>query len=106
MWIPFMKDKGGDSMQENKDKIIMPHSALLKDRQELHLSGVTDVDSFDEHCIILLTDLGILEVNGTDIKIEKLNLENGEICASGEFDAFEYVTDKIEKGGMLKKIFR
>ena len=43
-----MKDKGGDSMQENKDKIIMPHSALLKDRQELHLSGVTDVDSFDE----------------------------------------------------------
>ena len=40
----------------NKDKIRLPHNLILKDRGELTLSGVTDVDSFDETTIIAYTD--------------------------------------------------
>ncbi|MBQ4110973.1 MAG: sporulation protein YabP [Clostridia bacterium] len=94
------------AMNDEQKNTKTVQNIILENRRKIAISGVIDVDSFDEHSIILLTDLGILEVNGTDIKIEKLNLENGEISASGEFDAIEYVTDKIEKGGVFKKIFR
>lgn len=94
------------AMSEEQKNTKTVQNIILENRRKIAISGVLDVDSFDEHSIILLTDLGILEVNGADIKIEKLNLENGEISASGEFDNIEYVTDRIEKGGVLKKIFR
>ena len=66
-------------MQENKDKIIMPHSMLLKDRQELHLAGVTDVDSFDETGIVAYTDIGELSIGGENLHITKLSHETGEL---------------------------
>ena len=36
------------------------HNAILENRQRLQLSGVTDVDSFDEDEIRLFTQLGEL----------------------------------------------
>ena len=86
-------------MNESKDKIIMPHSALLKDRQELHLSGVTDVDSFDETGIVAYTDIGELSIGGENLHITKLSLETGEVDISGRIDAIVY----LDSGAKQKK---
>ena len=42
------------------------HNAILENRQRLQLSGVTDVDSFDEDEIRLFTQLGELTIKGKD----------------------------------------
>lgn len=36
----------------------LPHNIIMEDRKKLSVSGVTDIDSFDEQTIIAITDLG------------------------------------------------
>ena len=40
------------------------HTLILEERKRLHLSGVTDVDCFNEREIRLYTELGTLTVKG------------------------------------------
>ena len=56
----------------------MPHSVVLEDRRRLTVSGVSDVDSFDEQMIVVFTELGELTVKGADLHISRLSLEMGE----------------------------
>lgn len=93
-------------MTENKDKIILPHSVLLKDRQELHLSGVTDVDSFDETGITAYTDLGELAVGGENLHITKLSLETGELLVEGKIISLVYRDEMPKATSFFGKVFR
>ena len=93
-------------MTENKDKIILPHSVLLKDRQELHLSGVTDVDSFDETGITAYTDLGELAIGGENLHITKLSLESGELLVEGKIISLVYRDEMPKATSFFGKVFR
>ena len=93
-------------MADSKDKIILPHSALLKDRQELHLSGVTDVDSFDETGITAYTDLGELAIGGENLHITKLSLESGELLVEGRVNSLVYRDDAPKPTSFFGRVFR
>ena len=45
------------------------HNVILEGRKNLTISGVTDVDSFDERCISLYTQLGELVIKGRELHI-------------------------------------
>ena len=53
-------------MAEEKKAPAMPHNLILEDRRTLTVSGVSDVDSFDEQTVVVFTDMGELTVRGTD----------------------------------------
>ena len=36
-------------MTDDKKMVKLPHSIIMEDRKKLSVSGVTDIDSFDEH---------------------------------------------------------
>ena len=55
------------------------HNAILENRQRLQLSGVTDVDSFDEDEIRLFTQLGELTIKGKDLHINEISVESGDV---------------------------
>jgi len=76
---------------------------ILKDRRRLMISGVNHVESFNEDCIVLDTELGILVVRGTGMHINKLNVETSEIDVEGDIGAFEYLDSGApqRKGGFL-----
>ena len=93
-------------MTDSKDKIILPHSILLKDRQELHLSGVTDVDSFDETGITAYTDLGELAIGGENLHITKLSLEAGELLVEGKIISLVYRDEMPKATSFFGKVFR
>ncbi len=93
-------------MTDSKDKIILPHSVLLKDRQELHLSGVTDVDSFDETGITAYTDLGELAIGGENLHITKLSLESGELLVEGKIISLVYRDEMPKATSFFGKVFR
>jgi hypothetical protein len=44
-------------MVEEKKK-AMPHNVILEDRKRLSVSGVTDIDSFDEQTVALFCASG------------------------------------------------
>lgn len=45
------------------------HAVYIRDREYIHLTGVDDVMSFDDSGIIMQTRLGVLSLDGEDLKI-------------------------------------
>lgn len=83
----------------------LPHNLILEDRAKLSVSGVTDVENFDENTISMVTTEGVLVVRGSDLNVEKLNLENGELLIRGQIDSVEYEDRTSARTGLFGKLF-
>ena len=83
-----------------------PHQVVLEERERLMISGVEEVESFDENTIWLSTACGDLEVQGEDLHIEALSLEGGELKVEGEVDSLTYEEDSGREGGFFARLFR
>lgn len=73
-------------MEENKK----PHNLILKERKFLTVTQVADVDTFDEKKIILLTNDDVLEIEGDNLHIQKLDVSSGELAIEGEIFSILY----------------
>ncbi|MFY9176612.1 MAG: sporulation protein YabP [Caldicoprobacterales bacterium] len=85
------------------------HSILMENRQKVSITGVQDVDSFDESTVLLVTDMGYITLHGADLHISKLNLEEGQLIVEGEIIALQYSDADYIGGkgsGILSRIFR
>lgn len=83
------------------------HNAILEDRQKLMLTGVTDVDRFDEKLVVLFTQLGELVIKGSDLHVNEMSLESGELTVQGDICSLTYgEKDSTKKLGFLGKLFR
>lgn len=80
----------------NKTKVPV-QNLILENRERLTVTGVIDVNSFNDESIILETEVGTLIVKGRDLHINKLNLESAELIVEGEIDSCLY-SDKELKG--------
>ena len=81
---------------------------VLENREKLSISGVLDVLSFDDQVVVVETELGLLNIKGDNIRINKLSLDTSEVIVEGEIYSLNY-TDKSpdKKGGtLLGKIFK
>ncbi len=84
----------------------LPHQVVLNDRRDMTVSGVSDVDSFDDTAIIAHTALGELTVRGSGLHILKLNTETGDLSLEGQIDILEYTAARPQKGGIFGRLFR
>lgn len=64
-----MKDMSSTAMSA-------PHTLVIEDRKRLSVSGVTDVESFDEETVALATELGELIIHGYDLHINRIDVES------------------------------
>ena len=91
-----------------QDKTVKQnHNMILENRKSLSISGITDVDSFDEREIILYTQLGELTIQGRELHIDAMSVETGDMTITGDIWALVY-GDKDKKGPIsaLGKLFR
>ena len=84
----------------------LPHHIVLEGRESLSVSGVEEVESFDENTIVMRTVKGTLVVRGEELHIEKLSLDGGELMVEGAVDALSYEDDGRERGSFLSRLFR
>lgn len=84
---------------------IRSHSIHIDDRRLISVTGVKDVDSFNEQFVQLLTEAGELRIEGADLHITKLNLDEGQVMLEGEISALEY-SEGEDRGSLLGRIFR
>lgn len=85
------------------------HQVNLADREELQVTGVLHVDSFDDREIVLATDLGTLTVQGEDLQIRQLDLESGRFAVEGTINSLTYAVgnQRARKGqGLLERLLR
>ena len=93
-------------ISEEKKTGFLPHNCILEDRKTLSVSGVNDVDSFDEQTIVAITDLGELTIRGWNLHITRLNLEQSELMVDGEISSLTYTDTRPKAQGFFAKVLR
>ena len=82
----------------------------IKNRRQIVVEGVENVNSSDEDKIALETNMGILLLKGADLQITQLNLESGQLSVDGYLHGLEYVEapkSARQKGkGFLTRVLR
>lgn len=83
------------------------HHIILEDRERLSVSGVEEVESFDETTIVMSTTRGTLVIRGENLHIEKLSLDGGDLKVEGDIDALTYEDGARDRSGsLLARLFR
>ncbi|MDF2523534.1 MAG: yabP [Clostridiales bacterium] len=95
-------------MIEDK-KVSKPkaQNLILENRERLTVTGVVDVESFNDENIVVDTELGMLIIKGDDLHISRLNLDNSELNVEGEIISVEYSeSESRSKGGFFSRMFK
>lgn len=83
------------------------HNIILEGRKKMSVSGVTDVDRFDENTVLLYTTMGEMTVRGEDLHVNDLSVESGEMNIEGEITSVVYGDpDRRSPLSFIGKIFR
>ena len=82
----------------------MGHHIILEEREQLVISGVEEVESFDESTIFLTTVQGALEIQGEGLHIEKLSLDGGDLKVEGRVNALIYGEENRVRGGLFARL--
>lgn len=91
---------------DNKMEPAMRHSVVIENRKSLQLTGVTDVESFDEQTVVLMTHTGELVIRGQGLHISKIDVASGNLSLEGEIDDLAYGDGRPSGGGLFSKLFR
>ena len=92
-------------MKEFNNLPLEAHRLELVGRERLTISGVEDVERFDETGIVMSTAAGTLVVTGEDLHIGKLSLDGGELHVDGRIDSVSYEDGGAGRGGFLSRLF-
>ena len=85
-------------------KNMVEHRLELLGRERLTVSGVEDVERFDESEIILHTHWGRLILTGTGLHVASLQLEDGRLLVDGAIDGVLYDGGAPKRrGGFLRR---
>lgn len=82
----------------------LSHRVILEEREQLVISGVEEVESFDESAIYLTTAQGALEIQGEGLHIEKLSLDGGDLKVEGRVNALVYGEENRPRGGLFSRL--
>jgi sporulation protein YabP len=77
-------------IEEKKVSKPKVQNLILENRERLNISGVIDVESFNDENVVVDTELGILVIRGMDLHINKLNIDNSELGIEGDIISCEY----------------
>lgn len=83
-------------------------SLTLDNRKKLTLTGVLEVISYDDEKISLNTKLGGLDIKGSNLKVNKLDVQNGDVIIVGTISYMVYSDKEVnkDKKKILKKLFK
>lgn len=107
------KKRGGvimEAAQKTADKKRQPttqeHSISMKTREQMDLTGVLGIESFDNEEFILETTEGILAITGKEMKLNNLDMDKGIMTIKGTINGFTYHDPDAPKKGMFSKMLR
>jgi sporulation protein YabP len=78
---------------------------MLDHRARLLITGAEDVNGFNEDAVSVKTTAGLLIVKGSNLHIDKLSLETGDVSVDGKVDSMQYIGSDGSQS-RLKRLFR
>ncbi len=81
------------------------HDLIVESRKKVTMTGINDVESFDEETIIAQSCCGEISIRGSGLKISRLSVESGDMVVEGEINSLSYAEAKAT-GSFFSKVFR
>ena len=78
----------------------VPHTLLIEGRRRMRITGVLDVERFFEDEMTVRTEAGVLTVWGENLKLGKLNPEDGQ---EGNIVSIEYEQPEPERRSIFSR---
>ena len=83
----------------------MDEIITIENSSSITIKGATKViSSTDTQAVVEIGGSNIV-ITGTNIEVTKLDLENKEVCFSGNINGVKY-TQKTEKVNIIKRLFK
>ncbi|KOO42336.1 sporulation protein YabP [Priestia koreensis] len=96
-----------DTGSGNKEQAVH-HDISMKGRRLVDITGVKQVESFDNEEFLLETVMGFLSIRGQNLQMKNLDVEKGIVSIKGKvFDIVYLDENQSEKAkGFFSKLFR
>lgn len=88
----------------NENQKVNPHS-FKYEGNKIVITGVLSVDNYDDKNMEVRLSDGLLSIKGSGLKLEEMEVKSGIAILSGALHSLDYHA-KVEKVGILKRIFR
>lgn len=92
-------------MTENKIK-FKNQNIIIEDRIKMTVSGVEQVENFNDNTIILTTINGGMTIKGEGLNISKLNLDDGNVKIDGKINGVAYTARDATPKNIMSKLFK
>jgi sporulation protein YabP len=83
------------------------HAVAVNERTHVEIRGMTEVISFDENAVVLATTGGNMSIEGSGLKVNILDVKEGNISVDGHIDCVYYFdpTSKQVTRGWFGRLF-
>ncbi len=87
---------------------VPDHDVIMRGRKLLEITGVKQVESFDNEEFLLETSMGFLAIKGQNLQMKNLDVEKGIVSIKGKIFDLVYLDEQHgEKAkGFFSKLFR
>lgn len=79
---------------------------LIEDRSRINITGVEQVDSYNDNTIVLSTVKGGISIKGEGLNISKLNIDDGSLNISGSINSLTYISKEGAPKNFMGRIFK
>ncbi len=92
----------------NQKNAAPEHDVVMRGRRTLEISGVKQVESFDNEEFLLETVMGFLAIKGQNLQMKNLDVDKGMVSIKGKIFDLVYLDEQHgEKAkGFFSKLFR
>ena len=96
----------GEKKMKFKINEIREHSITLKDRSSLHISGIEHIYSFNDKKVELRTSAGEMVIEGENLDMGKLSLDESIITVEGTINSIVYSKERKPQESFIKRLFK
>ncbi|SFB22848.1 MULTISPECIES: sporulation protein YabP [unclassified Bacillus (in: firmicutes)] len=92
----------------NTKNTIPDHDVVMRGRRLLDITGVKQVESFDNEEFLLETSMGFLSIRGQNLQMKNLDVDKGIVSIKGKVFELNYLDEQHgdKAKGFFSKIFR
>jgi sporulation protein YabP len=93
---------------KNQKPVVQEHDVIMRGRKTLEITGVKQVESFDNEEFLLETVMGFLAIRGQNLSMKNLDVDKGIVSIKGKIYDLVYLDehqgDKAK--GFFSKLFK
>ena len=80
------------------------HNITMEGRRRLSVSGVGDVESFNEEEVVMSSTSWTMIVRGSGMHMDRLSVDSGDVLITGRIDSISYEDEAPVKEGFFKRL--